>query len=240
MRSNILALVLGALIVLLIGPIGCDRHAIALARADAARLTRERDSLVAQALVRQHRQVALTMERDTAQARANELRDSVTALERRRAQRQLTLRQLRTVGALQDTLRAAFPELGDSAWGVTTLPMDDGDSLGLEYLMVPAWFAETFAIDRANAESWREEKDRLLAVDSLRLAVSALEDSVVRLVSANAQSYHAGYQAAIAGYQDLSNRYVAELKKPHIRPRAVIELIAVAGAGVLIAKTIHE
>jgi hypothetical protein len=110
----------------------------------------------------------------------------VAALERRRAAGQLSVRRLRTVGALQHRLRAAFPELGDSAWGLTTVALDPRDTIGIEYLLVPAWFAETFVIDHANAESWRAQKDQLLVVDSLRLAVTALQDSVTRLLAATA------------------------------------------------------
>jgi hypothetical protein len=47
--------------------------------------------------------------------------------------------------------------------------------------MVPAWFAETFVIDHANAGSWRKQKDGLLVVDSLRLVVAALQDSILSL-----------------------------------------------------------
>jgi len=52
--------------------------------------------------------------------------------------------------------------------------------------MLPAWFAETFVIDHANAESWRAQKDQPLAVDSLRLAVAALQDSITGLGAAPA------------------------------------------------------
>jgi len=40
--------------------------------------------------------------------------------------------------------------------------------------------------DRRNESSWRAQKDRLLAVDSLRLVISVLQDSVTRLEAANA------------------------------------------------------
>ena len=154
-----------------------------------------------------------------AEAEADRLRDSVAALERRRAAGQLTVRRIRTVGALQDRLRAAYPELGDLGFGLTTLPLENGDTLGLEYLLVPAWFAETFVIDHANA-------------------ASALQDSVTSLEAANARAYEAGYQAAYAGYQDLSQRYIAELEKPRIRLGSVIGLRGAAGVGVVIGSTI--
>src|SRR3990170_90226 len=182
MRKLVLLVIAAvALIALLAGSLGGKREAIARARAEAAVLTTQRDSLADLVRRREQAQAALTIQRETHEADIHRHRDSVIALERRRAAAQLTVRQLRTVGALQNQLRASFPELGESAWGVTTVRLDDGDTLGIEYLMVPAWFAETFVIDHANAESWRTQKDQLLAVDSLRLLVAALQDSITPL-----------------------------------------------------------
>ena len=39
--------------------------------------------------------------------------------------------EIRTTGALQTRLRATFPELGNAGWAFTTLPFEDGDTLGL-------------------------------------------------------------------------------------------------------------
>ena len=160
-------------------------------------------------------------------------------LEQSRAEAQLTVREIRTTGALQTRLRATFPELGSAAWGLTTLPFEDGDTLGLEYLLVPAWFAETFFIDHANAASWRAQKDRLLEVDSLRLAVATLQDSVLRLEAANAAAYATGYDAASASYQDLSRRYIAELQKPRIRLPSPLGLIGAAAVGLVIGTVVR-
>ncbi len=77
-------------------------------------------------------------------------------------------------------------------------------------------------------------------MDSLRLAIVALQDSVLALESGNAHAYQAGYQAASAGYQDLSDRYVAGLRKPRISLGSSIGLIAAAGAGFIVARVIHE
>ena len=53
-----------------------------------------------------------------------------------------------------------------------------------------------------------------------------------------ARAYEAGYQAAYAGYRDLSERCIAELKKPRIRLGSVIGLLGAAGIGVVIGSTI--
>jgi len=238
MRKAALPLAAIGLVLVVLWTVGGNRETIARARADAARLTTQRDSLVAVVHHRERQQAALTIQRETHEAEVTRLRDSVIALERRRAAAQLTVRQIRTVGALQDQLRAAFPELGASAWGLTTLPFDDGDTLGLEYLLVPAWFAETFVIDHANAASWRAQKDQLLAVDSLRLRVGALQDSITRLVAANADAYQTGYQAAFTSYQDLSKRHIAELSKPRIRLGSALGLLGAVSVGVVVGRVL--
>ena len=238
MPRTLLLVAAGAVLVILVTAVPGNREAVARARADAARLAHERDSLVEVVRRREAEQAALGARVETHQAEADRLRDSVIALERRRATAQLSVRQIRTVGALQDRLRAAFPELGESGWGLSTLPLD-GDPLGLEYLMVPAWFAETFVIDHQNAESWRAQKDQLLAVDSLQVVVIALQDSVTRLVAANADAYRTGYQTAYASYQELSKRHIAELRKPRIRLGSALRLLGAAGVGVVVGRAIR-
>jgi hypothetical protein len=238
MRNGILAVAVLALVLLLTGFWG-TREEVKRARAAAAAFQGERDSLLTVVHRRNEEKAVLERERAYEEAAANRLRDSVTALERRRAEAQLGVRRLRTTGDLQRRLRSTFPELGDSGWGLTTVPLDN-DTLGLEYLMVPAFFAETFIIDHANAESWREQRHQLLAVDSLRLLVTALQDSVTRLVAANASAYELGYDAAYAGYQDLSDRYVAELRKPRLRLPSALGLLGAAGVGLVIGRSFDE
>jgi len=234
---HVLALIIALL--LLVQTWSGRREAVARARAAASHLRLQRDSLVTVVRQRAKEQAALTVRLQQHRKEANGLRDSVTALERRRSAHQLDVRRLRTAGALQTRLRAAFPELGPAGWGLTTLPLEDGDTLGLQYLLVPAWFAETFIIDHANAASWRAQQDRLLAVDSLRLAVATLQDSVTRLEAANLAAYATGYDAASASYQDLSQRYIAELHKPRIRLPSLVGLVGAVGVGVVVGRVLR-
>ena len=238
MRKAFLLLAAIGLGLVVFWAVGGNREAIARAQAEAAALASQRDSLMRVVRQRERQEAALTIQRETHEAEVTRLRDSVIALERRRAAAQLSVRQLRTLGALQDRLRASFPELGESAWGVTTVRLDDGDTLGIEYLMVPAWFAETFVIDHANAASWRAQKDGLLAVDSLRLTVIALQDSITGLLAANADAYQTGYQAAYTAYQDLSNRHIAELRKPRIRLGSALGIVGAVGVGLVVGRVV--
>ena len=98
--------------------------------------------------------------------------------------------------------------------------------------------AETFIINHANAASWRAQKDRLLAVDSLRSVVASLQDSVIRLQAANTAAYATGYDAAYAGHQDLSRRYIAELRKPRIRLPTIVGFVGAAGVGLVVGRVI--
>jgi hypothetical protein len=226
--------------------IGSNRAAIAKAQAEAAALGVERDSLIAVVQERGKLIVSFGLHGDSLESLAQWWRDSVDMLEQHRAAQELAIRQTGTLTTLEAELRAAFPELGPpcppyppcSAWRVATVPVA-GDTVGIEYLMVPAWFAETFVIDHDNAESWRAQKDRLLAADSLQLLVTTLQDSITRLEQARAEAYQSGYQVAYANYQQLSKQYVAELKKPRITLGSTARILFIAGAGLVIGREIR-
>ena len=240
MRNKTIALILLALAaVSVINSFRANAGRIAGARADAERLAAQRDSIAAVVEIGTRAQERLRRERDAESARAAALRDSVTALERARAERQLTVRTIRRTADLEARIAETFPELAASPWGLTTVPFDGGDTLGLEFLMVPAWFAETFVIDRRNAESWRAQRDRLLEVDSLVTLVVVLQDSVAALERASRLAYEAGYRGAYADYQDLSRRYVAELGQPRFTLGRTAGLLAAVGAGVVLGAVVR-
>jgi ABC-type enterochelin transport system substrate-binding protein len=223
-------------LLLLVQWFGGRRQAIAQALAAASHLRLQRDSLLAEVEERDRERATLISEREEHEAEIAQLRESVAQLEESRVEAQLSVREIRTTGALQSRLRTTFPELGPAGWGLTTLPFADGDTLGLEYLLVPAWFAETFIIDHANAASWRAQKDRLLEVDSLHFVVAWLQDSVTQLEAANAAAYATGYDAAHAGYQDLSDRYVAELRKPRFKLPSLVGFVGAVGVGFVVGR----
>ena len=218
---------------------GGNRQAIARARAESVALATQRDSVLSVVAQRETERAQLAARADSFQTEAQALRDSIGRMEQERAEAQRGVRRIRTVGALQARLRQAFPELGPGGWGVTTVPVHQGDTIGIEYLMMPAWFAETFVIDHQNAASWRAQKDRLLAVDSLRVVVATLQDSITHLEVAKRLAYEAGYQAAFTSYQDLAKRHIAELRKPQIRLASTVWMLGAAGAGLLIGRLVR-
>jgi len=52
------------------------------------------------------------------------------------------------------------------------------------------------------------------------------------------QAYEGRYQTADVGYQDLSERHVAELKKSRIGLGTALGLLAAAGVGIVIGRAI--
>ncbi|MHC4109047.1 MAG: hypothetical protein ACYSTY_13290 [Planctomycetota bacterium] len=218
-----------------------SQQEIARVKLEAERLAAARDSIANIVTANQVIQARLRRERDDSEAAAALLQDVVTVLERERKNAQLTVRTISQTAELQLRLQQTFPELAAASWGVTTLPLDAGDTLGLEYFLVPAWFSETFIIDHQNAAAWREQKDQLLAVDSLRLQVVALQDSITRLEAQNAVALQTGYNDALLSCQDLSQRYVAQLSKPRFSLGSTFGLcLGAAGAGLVVGTVIRE
>ncbi len=134
-------------------------------------------------------------------------------------------------------MRASFGRR--SNWGFTSIPFEPGNTLGIEYFLIPAWFTETFIIDHENAESWREQKDKLLSVDSLQLMVTALQDSIMQLEVAKSLILEAGYGNAFGAYQGLSDRYIKELSKPRVSLGTTVGVcLGAVGVGVVIGTLI--
>ncbi len=199
------------------------------------RLEREKDSIQAFVTANTAVQESLALSREDKEAEIAVLRDHVDVLESERQTSALTVRSIRKTSDLQARLNSTFPEMARSNWGFTTIPFEPGDTLGIEYFMIPAWFTESFIIDHENAESWREQKDKLLAVDSLRVFVAALQDSIATLHSQNTLALQTGYDQASSEFRNLATRYIAELRKPRFSLGSTIGLtLGAAGAGVLI------
>ena len=75
-------------------------------------------------------------------------------------------------------------------------------------------------------------------MDSLRSVVVSLQDSVTRLVAANAAAYATGYDVAYASHRDLTRRYIAELNKPRFKLPAIVGFVAPAGVGLAVGRVI--
>jgi uncharacterized small protein (DUF1192 family) len=213
---------------------------VARVQAEVQSLEREKDSIQAIVATNVAAQEVLQLTRESKDAEAAALRDHVDRLERERHASALTVRRIRKTSALQARLDSTFPEMARSNWGLTTIPYEPGDTLGLEYFVIPAWFTETFLIDHENAESWREQKDKLLTVDSLRVQVATLQDSIARLHASNTFALQTGYDNAASEYREMSTRYMTELRKPRLSLGSTVGLcLGAAGAGVVIGTLVR-
>jgi hypothetical protein len=115
------------------------------------------------------------------------------------------------------------------------------EDVSVQYLLVPLWFSETFIIDHQNAASWLQQRDKLLAVDSLQQRVVVLQDSVQRLEEQKVVWLQTGYNNVLDRYERLNQEYVTELKKPRLSLGSTLALcVGAAGAGVLAGTVVKE
>lgn len=194
-----------------------DRAAISRAQDRMLALTQEHDSILAFARSRDSMQSRLqdSVSRLTTQNEA--LRDSVRNLETERRAAVLSIRRLQQTPELQARVAAVFPEVAHSSrWGITEL-YDEKEKVSLEYIVFPAWFAETFLIDHENAENYRAQRDKLATLDTLNLQVFRLKDSVLVLEQQKSAAFRIGYDSAYSKYDQLTAEYIASLKNPRIK-----------------------
>ena len=76
-------------------------------------------------------------------------------------------------------------------------------------------------------------------MDSLRSVVASLQDSVTRLVAANAATYATGYDAAYASHQVLTRRYITELNKPRFKLPTIVGFVAAVGMGIVVGRVVR-
>jgi len=197
------------------GGLWLNKDKIHQAELEMQKLRYMKDSLQTEVKFRDSLQVQLKSEVRATKNEADALRDQVNLLEENRKEEQLSVRRLRKKENLQARLRQTFPEMAESDWGVTEVRNEEF-GVSLEYLLVPLWFSETFIIDHQNAISWKNQKDKLLAVDSLNVYIITLQDSIYTLEKLNRQAYEKGFDVAFTKYDSLNKEYISELKKGKI------------------------
>jgi len=190
-----------------------DQKEIHRAEMEMEHMRGTRDSTLAFVAAKDSMQSILTTQVRTLLSDAEVLRRQVADLERERQQQQLSVRKLNKKEDLQARLRQTYPEMAQSAWGVTEV-FNEKENVSVEYLLIPLWFSETFIIEHQNAQSYRNQRDKLQHVDSLQQSVSVLKDSVLALEREKTQAYKHGYDDAYAKYESLNEKYIELLKKP--------------------------
>jgi hypothetical protein len=169
------------------------------------------------------------------------LRQEVRELESRRQVAQLSVRRLRQPAELLERLRTTFPEMAGSAWGTTEI-MDDSEApaIGVQYLLVPLWFSETFIIDHQNSKSYLAQRDRLHNVDSLQQRTIALKDTIIVLEKEKTEAFRVGYDSAYKKYEALNEDYIKVLKNPRVALKlpGLAAILGSAAAGVAVGAVV--
>jgi hypothetical protein len=217
-----------------------DRGKIAQLQTEQAQLARQRDSILAYAHVRDSLQFLLKDSVHALTIQTAALRDTVRSLEVSRQAAVLSIRRLRQTPELQARVARAFPEVARSSrWGITEL-YDEKERVSLEYIVFPAWFAETFMIDHESAESYRQQLGKLALVDTLNRQVFQLKDSVLVLETQKSSAFRAGYDSASTRYDALNADYIAYLKNPKVGIKfpGWIALVGSAAVGVVVGAAV--
>jgi TolA-binding protein len=192
---------------------GIDREEIHRAQLEMQQLRASRDSIETLVAIKDSMQNVLSARVEDLTSQTDRLRREVEILEEERAENQLTVRNIRKKEDLQNRLAETFPEMAESDWGVTEVYNEEFD-VGVEYLLVPLWFSETFIIDHQNSESYKQQVDRFTEIDSLHQQVSVLKDSLFTLEREKTEAYQRGYQEAFAKYEDINAKYIDLLEQP--------------------------
>ncbi|MFQ5865736.1 MAG: hypothetical protein ACE5IW_10960 [bacterium] len=190
-----------------------DKEEIMRTKIEMERLKASRDSILTVVAIRDSMQNLLQNQVSSLQVEANSLREQVALLEELRQSEQLSVRRLRRREDLQRRLQQTYPEMAHSDWGVTEV-FNEEAGIGIEYLLIPLWFSETFIIEHQNSESYKRQRDKLVLVDSLQNTIVALKDSLFHLEREKSAAYKAGYDEAYARYDTLSQKYIKLLEKP--------------------------
>ncbi|OGU75257.1 MAG: hypothetical protein A2V93_00940 [Ignavibacteria bacterium RBG_16_34_14] len=211
----IICLVIVLLILAYFGGLWQNKEKIHAAELEMEQLRSMRDSLLTVVAYRDSLELLIGEQISSKKDEAEVLRQEVSRLEEVRKEKQFTIRSLRKKEDIQNKFKETFPEVANSDWGVTEV-FNEKYGVGIEYLLIPLWFNETFIIDHNNSKLYQAQKDKLLLVDSLNQFVIILQDSVLVLEKLNRKAYENGYNTAYVKYEELNQKYISELQKGKI------------------------
>ena len=211
----IICLVIVLLFLAYFGGLWQNKEKIHAAELEMEQLRSMRDSLLTVVAYRDSLELLIGEQISSKKDEAEVLRQEVSRLEEVRKEKQFTIRSLRKKEDIQNKFKETFPEVANSDWGVTEV-YNEKYGVGIEYLLIPLWFNETFIIDHNNSKLYQAQKDKLLLVDSLNQFVIILQDSVLVLEKLNRKAYENGYNTAYVKYEELNQKYISELQKGKI------------------------
>jgi hypothetical protein len=229
------------LLVVFLGTRLRDERRIARAEFEAEILRTQRDSILRVVAINDSLQRELSFVRTSMETEATRLLGRIEELENERVSNQLSVRRLRRTEDLRTRIESTFPEMAASQWGVTEV-FDEANGVGVEYLLVPLWFSETFIIDHQNSLAFRTQVDTFRVLDGLRQQISQLQDSVFTLERSSRDAYRTGFDAAYTQYMALNREYIDELKRPRFDlgvPGGIATMLGSFGAGALMHSVVR-
>ncbi len=168
---------------------------------------------------------------------AEDLRKKVSRMEEERKAEQLSIRSLDNRNDLEKRLKETFPEYR-AAMKITEFYNKIEDE-SIEYLSLPLWVGEDLMLYYKNSNSYEEQRDKLLSLDSLNQVVINLQDTVIVLEKLNRQAFQDGFNTVLKRYDELSDEYIDELTKGKISWGWSAAGVVAAGAlGVLVGSGI--
>jgi Arc/MetJ-type ribon-helix-helix transcriptional regulator len=202
-------LVMSIIIIAYFSGLWQNKDKIQHAELELQRMRFMRDSLKVEVNLRDTLQVQLKKQVVDYKNEAESLRDKVDMMQEKRKEEQFSIRHLQSKEDLQARLLKTFPE-ACTKWRVTELEVE---GIGLEFLLVPLWFSETFIIDHQNSISYKAQRDTMFRVDSLKNIIVVLQDSINILEHLNRLAYERGFEYTFLKYDSLNHEYINELKK---------------------------
>ncbi len=159
---------------------------------------------------------------------ADQLRSEVYQLEDKRKEDQLSIRLLDSRYELENKFIGTFPEYA-AAMRITEF-YNEEENIELLYLSLPLFVGEDFILYYQNSNSYEEQRDKLLSLDTLNQVVIFLQDSIIVLETMNRKAYEKGFNSSVALYESLSEKYIDELSKGKIEFGWSIAGMVVTGA----------
>lgn len=190
-----------------------NKEEINRAQIEMQKMLASRDSIRTIVSFKDSLQTLMQAQLSQLKAETEGLRHQVGRLEEDRRREQLTVRSIQKKEDLQEKFAETFPEVAQSDWGVREV-FNEEQGIGIEYVFIPLWFAETFILDNQNAISFEQQRDLLVSVDSLQQETVSLKDSLFVLEQQKAEAYKNGYTDAFGKYEALNEDYIRVLQKP--------------------------
>lgn len=187
-----------------------NKDQIAQLKLDLQAAEAQRDSIHQAVATKDIRIASLEGEVATKESAAELLRARVRQLENQRQSQQREIRALRTIDSLSAKFQATYPEVAELVF-VSEVQVE---GLGIDYLLVPVWFAETFFLEHEDAQNYRAQRNLLQNVDGLQQEISGLQNEVIGLEREKNLLFQQGYDKAFALYNTCNTDLRTHLATP--------------------------